>query len=171
MDNNNNLFDDDEEEIKKINTFISGMISNITKGMNDASKDGTPNYSFSIRIDKDGTPVLEEQRTPTSESIHMKKTNTKDAEHAPAPLYDVVEDSNYVTIVMECKGFKKNDISICMQNNNVLINFSTDKKMDSIIKLPCTVKKTGSKAELKNGVLHVKLKKARAVKTFKISIK
>ena len=106
MDNNASI-DNDEEELRRINSFISNMISSITKGINESGKSATP-YAFNIRIDKEGTPIIEEIKNSTKEHIHIQKPQ----EPAPAiaqqkPLYELIDNQKSITLIYECRGFNK----------------------------------------------------------------
>ncbi|MBS7647344.1 MAG: Hsp20/alpha crystallin family protein [Candidatus Bathyarchaeia archaeon] len=79
----------------------------------------------------------------------------------PKPLLDVFDDENYVIIVTELKGFKRENIKINVEKNQLtLLAKSQNRRYCRRLTLPETVVPESMYTTYKNGVLEIRLKKA-----------
>ena len=104
------------------------------------------------------------------------------------PLADVFETDNEVVVTVELPGVRKEDIDITIKDNSLIVRaekkaetkmkkegfFKTERRYQGfyrVIQLPAEVKEEGAKATYNNGVLEIRLKKARPeVKGKKIKV-
>jgi len=90
----------------------------------------------------------------------------------------VVKNENNVTILIKAPGFKKDDISISIQNGAVIIKGKRDSKekwleeeFEKSFKLPEKIKENKISAKLENGILTVTLPYAEESKPIAVEIK
>ncbi|MBS7619399.1 Hsp20/alpha crystallin family protein [Candidatus Bathyarchaeota archaeon] len=77
------------------------------------------------------------------------------------PLYDIIETSDEIQIIVELPGVEKEDIKIEKKENDMVIEA---KQFYATIPIPQkTLYKEDGKTELKNGILTIKLKKINEV--------
>lgn len=136
-----------------------------------------------------------DEQGPTSVKIETEEentvTNTPKAEEAPQEegqlAVDVFQTDNEIVIQSTIAGVKSEDLDIMIQNDMVSIKGERKKDVDidpqnyfyqecywgpfsrSIV-LPEEVKTEGAKAELKNGVLTLRLTKTQKAKATKIKV-
>lgn len=78
------------------------------------------------------------------------------------PIIDVFEDKDTVSVVAELPGVDKDKINVEISSDRrkLYIRASdTNRKYYKEVELPCEVEPESAKAEYKNGILEVKLKK------------
>ena len=91
---------------------------------------------------------------PTAESIKERE-----------PIVDVFEEENHVRVTAELPDVKENEIDLKIENNTLTITADTPaRKYYKQVELPTTVKKDTFESNYRNGILEVKLKKAKPTK-------
>jgi len=84
------------------------------------------------------------------------------------PIVDVFEEENCLRVMVELPGVEENEINLKAEENTLTISTDTSartyyKKVD----LPTLVKKETIESSYRNGILEVKLKKAKNTKKTK----
>ncbi|MFN3527756.1 MAG: archaeal heat shock protein Hsp20 [Candidatus Altarchaeaceae archaeon] len=122
-------------------------------------------YGFSIRIGKDGVPIIRKFGNVNVKDVLKEKTEgvkikPEDLVYMREPLIDVIEDDNNITVIAEVPGVDKNDIKLTTTEENLTIDVDTEKrKYHKTINLPAEIIPETAKATYKNGILEVKLEK------------
>jgi len=111
-------------------------------------------YGFSMRVGPDGPPLIQQfgNATPVDEP---------DAE-APSrePLTDIREEAERVTVIMELPGVDKKDIKVTAEDRSLELEvLSPEKRFSKHLDLPCSVLPGSAKANYKNGVLEVVMRR------------
>jgi len=115
-------------------------------------------YGFSITIGPDGRPEIRE--FGNVKKIRGRPVITEERE----PLVDVLESNDEITVIAELPGVEKDKISVEVSEDKrrVIIKASdTNRKYYKEVDLPAEVDPGSAKASYKNGILEVKLKKAK----------
>ncbi|MEM0380358.1 MAG: archaeal heat shock protein Hsp20 [Desulfurococcaceae archaeon] len=125
-------------------------------------------YGYRIYIGPDGRPHIEEfgnVKKSRGRPIIMEERE---------PLVDVLENPDEITVVAELPGVEKDNIKIEVSEDKkklVIKASDTNRKYYKEIDLPSEVEPDSAKANYKNGVLEVKLKKIKKErKGFEIKI-
>ena len=109
-------------------------------------------YGFSMRMGKDGKPVVEE--------FGNVKQRIKGEGEEREPLVDVIEETDKVTVIVELPGVTREDIQLNATDESLAVRVNTaERKYQKTIKLPVEVKPETAKASYKNGVLEVKIER------------
>ncbi len=110
-------------------------------------------YGFSMRMGPDGKPQFEEFGNVKPA---IKGEGTEERE----PLVDVLEHKEEVAVIAELPGVRKEDIKLKATEETLAIRVDTqERKYAKLVKLRVKVKPETAKANYKNGVLEVKLKR------------
>ncbi len=115
-------------------------------------------YGFRITIGPDGRPQIEE--FGNVRRVGGRPTISEERE----PLVDVFEEKDDVVVIAELPGVEKDKISLKVTEDQrkLIIRASNEKrKYYKEVELPVPVDPKSAKATYKNGVLEVRLKKAR----------
>jgi len=113
-------------------------------------------YGFSISIGPDGKPVIREFGNVRPTRFGPRFVEERE------PLVDVMEEDDEVVVVAELPGVEKEDIDLSCTERELVISVDTEKrKYYKRLELPTEVDPKSAKASYKNGVLEVRLKKAR----------
>jgi len=115
-------------------------------------------YGFRITIGPDGRPVIEE--FGNVKRVRGRPMISEERE----PLVDVFESDDEITVVAEIPGVEKEKIKIQVSDDRrkLIIRASNEeRKYYKEVELPAEVDPTTAKANYKNGVLEVKLKKVK----------
>ncbi|HHQ44565.1 MAG TPA: Hsp20/alpha crystallin family protein [Candidatus Altiarchaeales archaeon] len=143
-----------------IDDYMNHMTEHINKIMADAvrmsgkepGRHGPFVYGFNMRVGPDGVPHIDE--------FGNVKGRVKDFEGGREPLTDVIPSEKEVTVIAELPGIEKKDIDLTVNQNELTIKVDTEnRKYFKEIELPAEVEEGEVKANYKNGVLEVKLKK------------
>jgi len=123
-------------------------------------------YGFSMRIWPDGAPSIQQfgnAAPPQPSDLEPP---------AREPLTDIREDKDKVTVIMELPGVDKRDIKVTAEDRDLELEVdSPDKRYSKHLDLPCDVLPASAKANYKNGVLEVVIRRAapkRKRKTVKV---
>lgn len=165
QDSKGNSDDDDSpDDIIKFSKFISKVMTSITKNLSDMSgQDSTP-HSFNIKVGPDGLPVVENLQ------VEPKPEESK-AGAPKEPLLDIIDEGDSLSILVELKGVKKEDISVSAKAEEVTISVNNNATIYSRnIALPTLVDPSKGKAKYNNGVLQIKLKKKSTKATYAIKV-
>ncbi|MGB9577162.1 MAG: archaeal heat shock protein Hsp20 [Candidatus Norongarragalinales archaeon] len=147
-----------DEEFERIQEEMEKMIERAQKTPGArVQKYGPFVYGFSLRTGPDGKPVFEEFGN-VPPVVKGKAKNFGERE----PLVDVIEGSREVTVIVELPGVEKNEIRLRATEDSLLVrvdnpNYKYSKNIDLRVK----VKPDTAKATYKNGVLEVKLERAK----------
>ncbi|MCD6488569.1 MAG: Hsp20/alpha crystallin family protein [Desulfurococcales archaeon] len=125
-------------------------------------------YGFRIFIGPDGKPKIEE--FGNVRRISGKPVISEERE----PLVDVFEEGDEIVVIAELPGVDKDKINIKVGDNmrKLVIRASdTNRKYYKEIELPAKVDPKSAKANYRNGVLEIKLRKVKTEeKGFEIKV-
>jgi HSP20 family protein len=152
------------EEFEDLNRRFSEYLRELEE---DLSKPGSRGfvYGFRITIGPDGVPRIERfgnvkrsERGPIREIRYSEEME---------PLVDIYEDAESVTVIAEMPGVEKDKIKVRAVGRKLIIEARNGRKYYKEVELPAEVDIESAKANYKNGVLEVKLKKLRKEETGK----
>jgi HSP20 family protein len=119
-------------------------------------------YGFRITIGPDGVPRVEKfgnvRRRPIREGTQIRELGYSEELE---PLVDIYEDSESITVITEMPGVEKDKIKVRAIGRKLMIEARDGRKYYKEVELPAEVDIDSAKANYKNGVLEVKLKKLR----------
>jgi len=110
-----------------------------------------PSSPLKISKPKSKTPSTSTQTLPTAPSIEEKE-----------PIVDVFEEEDHVNVMAELPGVKENDVNLKIENNILIISADTsERKYYKEVKLPTSVEKDFVESKYRNGILEVRVRKAK----------
>lgn len=110
-----------------------------------------PTTRLKISKPKSKIPPTRPPMPPPTASIEEKE-----------PIVDVFEEENHINVTAELPGIEEKDIKLKIEDNLLTISADTpEKKYYKEVKLPTSVEKDSVESKYRNGVLEVKLKKAK----------
>jgi HSP20 family molecular chaperone IbpA len=109
----------------------------------------TPNPTGHLSKPKKNTLRTFSQVLPTADSISERE-----------PIVDIFEEADQIRVIAELRGVEENEIKLGLDDNSVTISTS-DGKYCKKVELPTYVEKNTIETNYKNGILEVKLKKAK----------
>lgn len=156
-----NPFFDLFSEFDKMDDVMDEMMKRAFKDM-ESMKGKPMSYGFSMKIGPDGKPQIREfgNVRPTEEKLEVK-------EHRE-PLVDVMNRDDEIDVLAELPGVEKKNIDLKFENSDLII--SVPQKFHKRIHLDAKVDEKDMKAEYKNGVLTVTLKKTEKSTAKKIKV-
>ena len=108
-------------------------------------------------------------RAPTG--MHPRKFG-KDSLRDPQPLIDIFQEENSVTVIAEIAGFNKETLKIDVKDQKLTLSAKAkDRRYYKSLNLPKEVIPDIFHTAYKNGVLEIKLKKARSAEAIKKQIR
>lgn len=111
-------------------------------------------YGFSVTIGPDGKPIVEE--FGNVRRVGKRPIISEERE----PLVDVIEKGDEIRVIAEVPGVDKNNIKVRINDNILTITAQEgDRKYYKEVELPAPVDENSAKANYRNGVLEVILKK------------
>jgi HSP20 family protein len=111
-------------------------------------------YGFKVTLGPDGKPIVEEFGNVKRLGNRPLLSDERE------PLVDVIEKEDTIRVVAEVPGVEKDNIKVKINGTNLIITAnSQDKKYYKEVELPAPVDENSAKANYKNGVLEVILKK------------
>jgi len=120
-----------------------------------------------MRVGPDGKPHIEEFG-----NIPGKRIGTEEVSMEREPLTDVIEGDKEISVIAELPGVEKKDINLSATEETLEIKVDTpERKYSKEVRLPAKVKAEITKASFKNGVLEVKLKRAKDKKEKGVKVK
>lgn len=150
-------FNDDFDEFDRLEELIDEMMQRTfetpSKGTNIRQHYV---YGFSMSVGPDGKPVIREfgNVQPGRERHRIREERE--------PLVDVIEEDEYVVVVAELPGVEKDDINLHVTEDHLAISVDTsERKYHKELTLPARVNPKSAEASYRNGVLEVRLKKAK----------
>jgi HSP20 family molecular chaperone IbpA len=109
------------------------------------------NDSFKISKPKKEISPTRTQMLPATGSIKERE-----------PIVDVFEEGDHITVMAELPGVNEDEIKLEIENDILVINTGTStRKYCKKIELPSPVEKDAVESSYKNGILKVKLRKAK----------
>lgn len=149
------IFDDVDEDFQRMEDYMSRMIDEARKAPKPG-EGGPFVYGFSMRVGPDGKPKIEEFGNVPG----AKRQGLHEVTDEREPLTDVIEGEEEVTIIAEMPGITKDDINLEAGEESLSIKVDTEqRKYSKALQLPCKIQPDSTKANYKNGVLEVKLKR------------
>lgn len=160
---------DNIEDINRfLNKVVHDMMSSIAENHEASAKSATPSYGFSVRIDHNGIPVINNIGNQKSE----EKPEPPQKQIQTEPLADVIETENTVSVIAEAHGAVNGDISLKCDGNTLLLEINRGATSYSkSLRLPSSVTPRGASARLNCGVLEITMKKVRAYNGKAMNIK
>ncbi len=152
-------FGDIDREFARMKEYMDRMMRRAIRGELDQGEQGPYVYGFTMRLDPDGKPHIEEfGNTKPSRRLEGGDEQFKIAEREP--LTDIIESDDSISITLEIPGVEKDDINLTVEKDKVSINVDTEqRKYFKEIPLKVNVDSNKPKATYKNGVLDIILKK------------
>lgn len=116
-------------------------------------------YGFSISTDQNGKPIIREFGNIQPSRMGPQLREERE------PLIDILSGKDEVSVVAELPGVEKNQIKLYATEKTLTISVDTaQRKYFKELELPDNIDPRLAKATYNNGVLEVKLKKAKAQK-------
>jgi HSP20 family protein len=111
-------------------------------------------FGISMRVRPDGESLVQE-------FSNAGQTELSDAElPVREPLTDIREDASKVTVIMELPGVNKEDIKVTAEDRYLDLEVDSPvKRYTKHLELPCNVIPDSAKANYKNGVLEVVMRR------------
>ena len=116
-------------------------------------------YGFTMRMGPDGAHSIQQ----FGNALPPQPSDPEPP--AREPLTDIREDKDKVTVIMELPGVDKEDIKVMAEDRDLDVEVdSPDKRFSKHLDLPCDVLPASAKANYKNGVLEVVMRRAASKK-------
>jgi len=93
-------------------------------------------------------------------NIHKTKEGMT-VEEDREPVVDVLEEGNQIRVIAELPGVSEADIAYQVAGDVLTISTKSDRRYHAEILLPCPAETEGIESSYNNGVLELKLKKAK----------
>ncbi|MCL4435137.1 MAG: Hsp20/alpha crystallin family protein [Thaumarchaeota archaeon] len=119
-------------------------------------------YGYSVTVGPDGKPVVREFGN-IKPSLLGKEPPIELSEKRE-PLVDVLDEKDQVRIIAELPGVEKENINLHLEDKSLVISVETPRKYYKKVELPTEVKAESIKANYKNGILEISIKKTGAEK-------
>ncbi|MEM2107719.1 MAG: Hsp20/alpha crystallin family protein [Candidatus Bathyarchaeia archaeon] len=105
-------------------------------------------------------------RSTYSQGYRFSQNYAKRKWKAPKPLIDIFQEENWITIVADIAGFNKESLKINVKERKITLSAkSKDRRYYKSLNLPKVVIPNLMCTTYKNGVLEIKLKKAKKEET------
>ncbi len=162
-DNNNFSFDPDSsltpEEFEKLTKFVSRAVKDMMRSLSSDSNDMNPKYSFNIKVDKQGIPIIERVNVQNTQPQQPPKPNPNEA----VPLVDITETQKVTTVTMEMRGAEKGSIVLSVGSKQITVRSSTSSVQTAQrVALPHSVNPSSAKAHYRNGILEIKMNRSKS---------
>lgn len=158
------LFSEIDEEFYRI---VREMERAAASGEAETRVYGPYIYGFEVRIGPDGRPIIREFG-------NVRRAGTKPViSEEREPLIDVFEEGDDVVVIAEIPGVDKDKIKVEVSEDKrrLIIRASNEnRKYYKEVELPAPVDPSSAKANYKNGVLEVRLKKSKESKKYEIKV-
>jgi HSP20 family protein len=147
------MFESFDEEIAEMRDRMDRVLERMLSGELTEAKDPLI-YGVSMRVSSEGVPLIQEFGK-------ARPAELADAEPpAREPLTDIREDVDRVTVITELPGVDKKEIKVTAEDRYLDLEVdSPDKKYSKHLDLPCNVLPGSAKANYKNGVLEVVMRR------------
>jgi HSP20 family protein len=111
-------------------------------------------FGISMRVRPDGEPLIQEFGNAGQAELSDAELPVRE------PLTDIREDANKVTVIMELPGVDKKDIKVTAEDRYLDLEVDSPvKRYTKHLELPCNVIPDSAKANYKNGVLEVVMRR------------
>jgi len=80
------------------------------------------------------------------------------------PIVDIFEEGDHIRVMAELPGIEENQINLSIKDNTLTISTDTTRKYYKEVELPSLVKDDAVKSSYRNGILEVRLRKAKNTK-------
>lgn len=141
------------EPMDKVFARIRKEMDDMMRSFGKAENPVTFTYGRSVTIGPDGKPVVREFGTRPPKGTGRFEPLTLPA---VAPVVDVMDDGDKITVVTEISKVTKDDISLDVKDNALRIKFK-DNHID--VSLPAPVLLSGAKMNYNNGILEITVPK------------
>lgn len=172
----NDIFSSMDEEFARMNEMMEQRFSTMQDSDLREDPPGGPRvYGYSMRIGPDGVPHVREwgnarpgrgslpRCTDTYECKEEEdgvRYRTCGPSYDDGPCIDILEEEKEVRITAELPGVDKEEINLDVSEEAMTLNVDSDrKKFTRELQLPCAVRPNTAKANTKNGVLEITVKK------------
>jgi HSP20 family protein len=147
------MFESFDEEIAEMRDRMDRVLERMLSGELTEAKDPLI-YGVSTRVSSEGVPLIQEFGK-------ARPAELADAEPpAREPLTDIREDVDRVTVITELPGVDKKEIKVTAEDRYLDLEVdSPDKRYSKHLDLPCNVLPGSAKANYKNGVLEVVMRR------------
>ncbi len=147
------MFESFDEEIAEMRDRMDRILERMLSGELTEAQDPMI-YGVSMRVSSDGAPLIQEFG-------NARPAELADAEPpAREPLTDVREDVDKVTVIMELPGVEKKGIKVTAEDRYLDLEVdSSERRYSKHLDLPCNVLPGSAKANYKNGVLEVVMRR------------
>jgi HSP20 family protein len=147
------MFESFDEEIAEMRDRMDRVLERMLSGELTEAKDPLI-YGVSMRVSSEGVPLIQEfGKARPAELADVEPP-------AREPLTDIREDVDRVTVIMELPGVDKKEIKVTAEDRYLDLEVdSPDKRYSKHLDLPCNVLPGSAKANYKNGVLEVVMRR------------
>ena len=137
---------------KRINLEKKGVIDfHVSSRPIKGSYTTKPSSPLKISKPKSKTPSTSTQIPPTAPSIEEKES-----------IVDVFEEEDHINIMAELPGVEEKDVNLKIEDDVLTISAETPaRKYYKEVKLPTSVEKDSVESKYRNGILEIKLRKAK----------
>ncbi len=151
-------FNDIFENFERLTEFFEEEFNRMFKEpnfnpMDDFFKEKPLVYGFSISIDPNGKPRIQEFG-----NIRPKGEKTLISDKRE-PLIDIINNEDEIIIIAEIPGVSKEDIKLNVSENSLIISVLNNRKYYKELNFEEKIDPNSIQTSYKNGVLQVKLKK------------
>jgi len=169
------IFSGMDEEFARMNEMMEQRFSTIQDADSIEGPPGSPRvYGFSMRIGPDGIPHVRKWGNARPGIGFLPRSDTHDCKeeedgmhcrtcgpsYEDGPCIDILEEEKEVRITAELPGVDKEEINLDVSEEAMTLNVDSDrKKFTRELQLPCAVRPNTAKANTKNGVLEITVKK------------
>jgi HSP20 family protein len=123
-------------------------------------------YGISMRVRPDGEPLIQEFGNAGRAELSDAALPVRE------PLTDIRKDTDKVTVIMELPGVDKKDIKVTAEDRYLDLEVdSPDKRYTKHLELPCEVLPDSAKANYKNGVLEVVMRRPASKRRRKTTVR
>lgn len=155
------LFDDLEREITEMEENMSTIFKEAHRiSLKTSDDDRYHVCGFSMYVGRDGNSYMEEfEDTPEVDTSGSKmQESMQDEGH----LSEIIEGEKEISIIIELPGIEQKDIELNVTEDKFEMDVNTeDRRYHKVLDLPCKVKPETKKETYKNGILAVKIRRAR----------
>ncbi len=148
-----------DEEFRQMEENMARMFDEMRKtSLKEPGKGGPFVYGFSMKVGPDGKPKIEEfGNVPASKP---GKPGIAEIGDEREPLTDVIDGEDEISVIAELPGIEKKDIDLKADEETLSIKVDTpQRKYSKKLLMPARIIPDSVKANYKNGVLEVKIKR------------
>ena len=155
------VVEDSQEEIDQLNTFISRVVNGLSVENLKALGAIERPSGFYVKLGASSELKVE--------MLGGRKMVQPD--EYKEPLLDVLLEKDFVRVVAELRGIRKDRINVLAKAEELNINASSDdSSYNRIVNMPCLVDPITAKAKYNNGLLEITAKRVSTAKTYVVPI-